>query len=55
MSGTALALVDAEAGTWKPVGVPLSAGNRYRLTPDGRSLLMERSVLDADIWLIEIK
>jgi TolB protein len=54
-SGTALALVDARTGTWTPVAVPLSAGNRYRLTPDGRSLMMERSVLDADIWLIEIK
>jgi Tol biopolymer transport system component len=54
-SGIALALVDATAGTWTPVAVPLPAGNRYRLTPDGRSLLMERSVLDADVWLIEIK
>ncbi|HET7697623.1 MAG TPA: protein kinase [Vicinamibacterales bacterium] len=55
MSGTGLALVDAIAGTWTPVPVPLSGGTRYRLTRDARSLLIERSVLDADIWLVEIK
>jgi eukaryotic-like serine/threonine-protein kinase len=54
-SGIGLALVDSSAGTWTPVPVPLTAGNRYRLTPDGRSLMMERSVLDADIWLMEIR
>ena len=53
--GTALALVDATDGTWKPLPVPLAGGSRYRLTPDGRSLLMERSTLDADVWLMEVK
>ena len=54
-SGMSLALVDAKAGTWTPLPVPLSGGNRYRLTDNARSLLMERSVLDADIWLMEVK
>jgi hypothetical protein len=54
-SGGNLAVVDAKAGTWTPLPVPLSEGSRYRLTANARSLLMERSVLDADIWLMEIK
>ena len=54
-SGVGLAVVDSSAGTWTPVPVPLTGGSRYRLTPNGRSLMMERSVLDADIWLLESK
>ena len=54
-SGMGLALVDASTGTWTPVPVPLSGGNRYRLTPNGRALMMERSVLDADVWLMEVR
>jgi Tol biopolymer transport system component len=54
-SGTGLAVVDTKSGAWTPVAVPLTAGSRYRLTGDTRSLMMERSVLDADIWLMEIK
>jgi hypothetical protein len=35
--------------------VPLTGGNRYRLTANGRALMMERSVLDADVWLMEMR
>ena len=55
MSGTNVAVVDAGDGTWKALPVPLSGGTRYRLTADARWLLMERSILDADIWLMEFK
>ncbi|MBA3639030.1 MAG: protein kinase [Acidobacteriota bacterium] len=54
-SDTALAVVDTTTGAWTTVAVPLAGGTRYRLTYNARSLLMERAVLDADIWLLEIK
>jgi eukaryotic-like serine/threonine-protein kinase len=51
-SGEGLVVIDARAGTWTPVRVPRGA-TRFRLTADGRRLMMEREVLDADVWLLE--
>jgi hypothetical protein len=51
-SGSGLATVDADTGTWRAFPAPENA-IRYRLSRDGQTLHTERDVLDADAWLIE--
>jgi WD40 repeat protein len=51
-SGKTLALVDSTTGRWTAVGV--SDGTKYGLAKAGRTLMVERQTLDADVWLMEI-
>ncbi len=53
-SGTALALVDVVTGKWNAVQVREGA-SRYHLVNEGRTLMIERTASDADVWLMEIK
>jgi eukaryotic-like serine/threonine-protein kinase len=48
-----LAVIDAASGRWTTIAAP--AGSRQRLTRDGKKLMVEREVLEADVWLIELK
>jgi hypothetical protein len=48
-----LAVIDAVTGAVRPIaGAP---ADRYRLSDGGRHLFFERSVLDSDAWLMELK
>jgi Tol biopolymer transport system component len=47
-----LLLIDAVTGEWR-VLLPGSMGDRYRLSRDGRTLLIERQVFDSDVWLMQ--
>jgi hypothetical protein len=49
-----LALVDTATGRWTAVAAP-QGGSRYWLSGDSRTLLIERTTLDADVWLMEMK
>ena len=51
---TGLVIVDTATGRWTPVDGP-AGGTSYRLSGDGRRLVIERDALDADIWLLEVK
>ena len=46
-------LADTTTGKWTAVSVP--SGTKYHLAGAGRTLMVERATLDADIWLMEIK
>ena len=52
-SGNALALVDSTTGKWTAVSVP--DGSKYYLAGAGRTLMIERATVDADVWLMELK
>jgi Tol biopolymer transport system component len=53
-SGKGLALVDTLTGRWTAFAAP-QGGSRYWLSGDSRTLLIERTTLDADVWLMEMK
>ena len=46
-------IVDSTTGKWTAVSVP--SGTKYYLAGAGRTLMVERATLDADVWLMEIK
>ena len=52
-STTHLMLVDLAEGRVRPLR-PLETGDRYGLSRDGRTLLIEHPVFDSDIWLMEL-
>jgi hypothetical protein len=52
-SGNGLALVDSATGKWTAVSVP--DGSKYQLASTGRTLMIERATVDADVWLMEIR
>ena len=52
-SGNGLALVDSTTNTWTTVSVP--TGSKYYLAGAGRTLMVERATVDADVWLMEIR
>ena len=53
MTTRGLALVDVESGKTTPLDVP-KGGTRYRLSEDATRLMIEREVLDGDVWLLDL-
>ncbi|HXW07425.1 MAG TPA: protein kinase [Vicinamibacterales bacterium] len=53
MSDSGLVLVDSVTGQSTPVQV--RAGVRYDLTAAGRTLMVERLLYDADVWVMEVR
>jgi len=51
--GDEIAIVDSVSGQSTPVQA--RAGYRYHLVGGGRTLMVERLLYDADVWLMEIK
>jgi len=51
--GNEIAIVDSVSGQSTPVQA--RAGYRYHLVGGGRTLMVERLLYDADVWLMEIK
>jgi Tol biopolymer transport system component len=49
-----LAVIDERNGQWRRIDSP-QGGSRYRLSGNGRKLMIERAVFDADVWLLELK
>ena len=52
-SGQMLALVDSTTG--RSTAVAGSAGTKYGLANAGRTVMIERQTLDADVWLMELR
>jgi Tol biopolymer transport system component len=53
VSDRGLVLVDTETGQVTPI--QLKAGVRHDLTAGGRTLMIERVLDDADVWLMEVR
>jgi len=53
-AGRGLALVDVTTGRWNPVPA-IEGARQHRLSRDARTLVVQRTVLDADVWLYERK
>jgi Tol biopolymer transport system component len=53
MSASGLVLVDSETGATTPIQV--RTGVRHDLTAGGRTLMVERLLYDADVWLMEVR
>jgi Tol biopolymer transport system component len=49
-----LVLVKAATGEWRRL-LPGSMSDRYRLSRDGRTLVIERDVFDSDVWLMRVE
>ena len=47
-------LVDADTGTWRLIRT-VPSPRETRMSGDGRTLLIERSSVEADLWLMELK
>jgi hypothetical protein len=52
-TATGLALVDVASGKATPLDAP-KGGTRYRLSQDATRLMVEREVVDGDVWLLDL-
>jgi TolB protein len=53
-SAGALMLVDLAGGSPRPLRTGGAPGDTYRLSRDGRTLVLEHPVFDSDIWMMEL-
>jgi hypothetical protein len=47
-------LVDLAGGSPRPLRTGGAPGDTYRLSRDGRTLVLEHPVFDSDIWMMEL-